>query len=557
MFLFPAQHITDGYKLDHISQYVPGTEYVTANMTPRSDKLANVIREYHNGKVVFMGIQQAIQHLKELWDATFFSQPKEVVIAKFARRLHAYVGSDKGVRQIAAMGELHDLGYLPLSIRSLPEGARVNMQVPFYTITNTNPRFPWLVNYSETFISCMVWPLCNAASLAEQYWNASKRFAEITGAPDIWTKLANHCFAGRGHRGYQDAAMSGAAHLLFSIGTDTLWAIDFLEHYYDADATTELVACSVTAFEHATATQRIAYFGQESVALGNALTELYPTGIVSYVSDSKDHFGLLNTACTDLKDIILNRKPDAQGLVKTVFRPDSSLHTPLEVILGYTVFSRPFADVDSILITQDDVDQIDKECANAFDIGGTYYFFEIRDGRLLIDLDNPLDADMIKGSLQILADGFGYELNAKDFKVINPMVGLIYGEAISLKMQSKIYKRMVALGWCVSNVLFGVGSWAFLENSSRDSYGIAIKGTNSIVNGVPTPMQKNPKTSAAFKKSARGLLRVELEGDDYVLYDNQTTEQSLQGELREIWKDGVFLMRTNLTEIRTRLGFLV
>ena len=35
-------HKVDGYKLDHISQYVNGTEVVYSNMTPRSDRLAAV-----------------------------------------------------------------------------------------------------------------------------------------------------------------------------------------------------------------------------------------------------------------------------------------------------------------------------------------------------------------------------------------------------------------------------------------------------------------------------------------------------------------------------------
>lgn len=52
---------------------------------------------------------------------------------------------------------LHDLGYLPLLIKSLPEGMRVPMRVPTTTFENTmretRPEFYWLVNYIDPLIS--------------------------------------------------------------------------------------------------------------------------------------------------------------------------------------------------------------------------------------------------------------------------------------------------------------------------------------------------------------------------------------------------------------------
>lgn len=496
-------HKVDGYKLDHVSQYVKGTEMVYSNMTPRSDRLARVIRENFNGKVVFFGLQYAIKKMIEDWNDTFFSKPKDEVIKKYTRRIKNYVGQAKGSNQIEAMGKLHDLGYLPLEIKALPEGSRVDMKVPVFTVKNTHPDFFWLTNYVETYLSCMVWPACNSASLSEQYWLTSKRFAEITGASDFWVNIANHCFAARGHRGEEDAMVSGAGHLLFSVGSDTLWSIDFFEEYYNADSDKELIACSVAAFEHATATQRIEYFGSEVVSVRDAIKNIYPTGIMSYVADSRDYYSFISEGLSELKGEILSRTEDELGLCKFVVRPDSSPKTPLEVICG------------------------DPEA-------------------------EPLSAEH-RGSLQILADIFGYIVNEKGFKVINPKVGIIYGEAITLDMQQAIYSQMVEDGWCVSNVLFGVGSWAYLEDSSRDSYSFAIKGSHSIVEGEPLSMQKTPKTAANSKTSARGLLRVEKEGDNFVLYDQQTVEQEQQGVLQTVFKDGKIYNETTLTEIRNRL----
>lgn len=493
----------DGYKLDHISQYVKGTELVYSNMTPRSDRLARVIRENFNGKVVFFGIQYAIKKMIHDWNETFFSKPKEEVLKKYSRRIKNYVGAAKGEKQIEAMGKLHDLGYLPLKIKALPEGSRVDMKIPVFVVQNTRPDFFWLTNYVETYLSCTIWPACNSASLSEQYWLTSKRFAEVTGAPDFWVQIANHCFAARGHRGEEDAMISGAGHLLFSIGSDTLWSIDFFEEYYNADSDKEMIACSVAAFEHATATQRIEFFGGEVEAVRDAIKNIYPTGILSYVADSRDYYKFISLGLQELKEDILARTEDELGLVKFVVRPDSSPKTPLEVICG------------------DDLAEI-----------GSPEFV---------------------GSLETLGSIFGFSLNEKGFKVLNPKIGIIYGEAITLDMQNKIYSKMVEQGWCVSNVLFGVGSWAYLEDSSRDSYSFAIKGSHSVVDGKELSMQKTPKTAASSKTSARGLLRVEKEGDNFVLYDQQNWEEEAQGELKVVFEDGLLYNETSLSEIRNRL----
>ncbi len=506
-------HVVDGYKLDHISQYIINTNTVYSNMTPRSNRLARVIREYFDGTMVFFGLQKSLKVLIKNWEDTFFSQPKEEVIRKYSRRIKNYVGSDYGDKQIESMGKLHDLGYLPLAIKALPEGTSVNMGIPTITIKNTNPEFYWLTNYCETYLSCSVWHMCNAASLGREYAKTSKRWAEITGADAMWLGIANHCFAARGHRGMEDSMDSGMGHLLTSVGTDTLWAIDGMEDYYNANSDEELIACSVNAFEHATATQRIAYYREhlgfdnydleaETESIKDICENLYPKGIVSYVADSEDYFGVISSVASKLKDVILAREEDSLGLCKFVFRPDSSPKTPLEIILG------------------------DKES------------------------DCELQR---KGTLELLWNTFGGTVNDKGYKLLNPKVGVIYGEAIDIELQDKIYSEMVDAGWCVSNVLFGVGSWGFLDRSSRDSFSQALKGTHSIVDGIDVSMQKNPKTAQGSKKSAKGLLRVTGESGNYTLHSEQTREQEQQGELVEVFRDGNLLVETTLQEIRQRV----
>ncbi len=514
MFNIQQSSVIDGYKLGHIDQYIKGTTQVYANMTPRSDKLARCLKQYSDGRMVFFGAQKALIELKRLWDDTFFSKPKDEVIKQYTRRIKTYLGTDYGDNQIEALGKLHDLGYLPLRIKTLPEGTFVDMGVATITISNTHPEFYWLTNYCETYLSCSVWHMCNAASLSREYYKTSRRWSEVTGADPFYAEIANHCFAARGHRGMQDAMDSGMAHLLFSVGTDTLWAIDGHEAYYKADSEKELIGCSVSAFEHATATQRIAYYREvlgyndyplqaETASLLDIVTNIYPKGIISYVSDSEDYYGVLSQVLPAIKHEILARQPDSAGLVKFVVRPDSSPKTPLEVIVG--------------------------------------------------DNDAPEGSPERLGTLQLLWDTFGGTVNDKGFKVLNPKVGMIYGEAIDIELHDKIQAEMVNRGWCVSNCLYGVGSWGFLDRSSRDSFSQALKGTHSFVNGEDVSMQKNPKTAAGSKKSAKGLLRVERVDGKLVQYDQQTREQEQQGLLEVVFENGKLVKETSLAEIRQRV----
>ena len=500
-------HMTsDFYKWGHSDMYQNKTTRVYSNMTPRSDKYANVLNS--NGKMVFFGLQYALANLVEQWDQNFFQKPKEKVINRFTRRVKNSIGKEYGSGMIENLSKLHDLGYMPIEVRSIEEGNWVNMGVPVFVINNTHPDYFWLVNYLETYLSAIVWPMCNSAMVSSQYRKTATKWAKMSAAPDFWIEIACHCFAARGHRGIEDATISGMGHMLFSAGTDTGWAIDYLEDYYGANSDNELIGCSVNATEHAVACQRIAYFRNvlgeahaERESVRDLLVNVYPTGILSYVADSEDYFRFISEDMAALKPEIEARQVDAQGLCKFVVRPDSSPKTPYEVIVG------------------DD------------------------------ESDDPLQR---KGTLQILWDTFGGTVNEKGLRVINPKVGIIYGEAIDGEMQEKIYHGMIQRGWCVSNVLMGVGSWGFLKNASRDSYSIAIKGTHSVVDDLEVSMQKNPKTALDSKKSARGLLRVEKENGEYVLCENQTHEQFQTGELKLSFRDGKFVNFQEWKNVKSR-----
>lgn len=283
---FFSPNLTDGYKVGHPAQYQEGTTKVYSNFTPRDYSYAVTTPATKTDKMVFVGLQYAMQeYLINQWNESFFSQPKDKVLAKYARRIKNYLGTNQGTQSQKMISELHDLGYLPIKIKALPEGSRVNAGIPVFTITNTHDNFAPLVNYLETVLSNVVWPMCNSASLMEQYYLLAKTYAEQTGASaEYWLPFACHNFALRGHRGPEDGIMSAFGHSIFHKGTDTFAVVDFIEEYYGGNSDEELLGVSVNASEHATVCQNISYFGGghagELKTLQRFLTEVYPSGIL-------------------------------------------------------------------------------------------------------------------------------------------------------------------------------------------------------------------------------------------------------------------------------------
>ena len=159
---------TDSYKLSHHGFMDAATQRIYSNLTARSSKHLNVNKDRYDDKAVFFGLQAFIKDcLINDWNNKFFSQPKEVVIGKFKRLVDAYLG--QGAIPMSHFEALYDLGYLPIQIKALPEGSRVNIKVPFLTITNTHPDFAWLTNYLETVMSCELWKPITTATIAYEY----------------------------------------------------------------------------------------------------------------------------------------------------------------------------------------------------------------------------------------------------------------------------------------------------------------------------------------------------------------------------------------------------
>ncbi len=460
----------DGYKMDHRRQYDPRVSGVLANFTPRGSRIEEV------DKVTFFGLQYFLKKYMQ-WD-DFFSMSVDQAAEKYTRRINSYLGPNNiGDSHIRA---LHKLGYLPLVFNALPEGTAVPLRVPMFTIQETIPEFFWLVNYIESIMSATIWGPCTSATQAREMRKVLNTAANLTGTPLGFVDWQGHDFSFRGMFGLEAACMSGAGHLLYFTGTDTVPALDWIQEYYGEGLPENyLLGGSVAATEHS-----VMCAGGESGELEtySRLLDLYPSGIVSVVSDTWDLWNVVTNILPQLKDKIVSRDG------KLVIRPDSG--DPVKIICG--------------------------------------------------DSDAPADSPARAGLIELLWNIFGGTINSMGFKELDSHIGAIYGDSITRARAFEICDKLALKGFASGNIVFGIGSYTY-QYVTRDTFMFAGKSTWVRFDGVGRPIFKAPKTDNGTKNSAKGRIAVfKDEKNELYLIENATQEQERESLLREVWRNGSF-----------------
>ena len=236
----------DSYKLGHADQYPDGIEKVYSNFTPRSDYHFNVPKEYKTGNIVWVGLQLLLIEMKDIWQTTFFDLEWETIKVE-VEDLYAPFCGPRGF-DVSRLKALHDLGYLPLQIKSLPEGSLVPIGVPVLTVTNTHKAFAWLPNFLETWLSSELWKCPTSATTSYVYKKILNKYAALTGGSKEFIQWQGHDFSVRGMSGIIDAAKSGLGHLTSFSGTDNIPAVKLARDSYGGKKT--FIGGSVPATEH-------------------------------------------------------------------------------------------------------------------------------------------------------------------------------------------------------------------------------------------------------------------------------------------------------------------
>src|SRR5882724_10882457 len=152
----------DFYKSGHPAMLLPKTTVGYSNFTPRSThRKPAPLGAFWFGLQVFRD-----DYLIRQWNDNFFNKPKNEVVGEYDDIVKSCIGPDADSSHI---GRLHDIGYLPIIIKSLAEGTRVPYRIPAMTVRSTLPGFAWLPNKLETVLSNSLWLPPTSTTTAVSY----------------------------------------------------------------------------------------------------------------------------------------------------------------------------------------------------------------------------------------------------------------------------------------------------------------------------------------------------------------------------------------------------
>lgn len=514
----------DGYKVGHKAMLAPGTTRLYGTWIPRS------LKHMPAGinKIMSAGQQLVVRHLHSSFEENFFftelrgegglaaSKHKQSLknkAMKFVSDMGAYLGVEYDGKHFE---DLWDLGYLPIQIKSLPEGVLTNPNIPHMTFVNTIDGYAWLTLFLETFISKLAWQMPTVATIGHKFRQNANEWVAKTDKENMWlAEFMCHDFHSRGGNPFTSIA-AGLGFSLCNKGSDTLNIIPASRYFYDEEEHS-MPIFSVNASEHSVSTTKIFTVGEQQMIAD--WLEIFPKGILSLVSDTFDLWKLITEYLSANKEAIMARDG------KLVIRPDSG--DPVDIICGINTINDP----------------------------------DNRYGKLS-------HTPEYKGVIELLWDIFGGTINEQGYKVLDPHIGCIYGDSINLARQIEIYERLASKGFAATNIVVGVGSFTMVM-LTRDSAGYAAKGSWFEVqkslgidkNGKQTLVKegyniyKDPITDDGQKRSLKGLICVVANEYDGELEAIQECDWELEkkGELRTIYADGKFFNQTTLSSVKERL----
>jgi nicotinamide phosphoribosyltransferase len=324
---------TDSYKVSMFKQYPVGTTGVYSYIESRGGRY---------DRTVMFGLQAFIkEYLLDPITQADIDIADEILTAHgepFNREGWEYILSAHG-------------GYLPVVIKSVPEGTVVPVRNVLATIENTDPKAFWLTTWLETALLRAVWYGTTVSTQSYTIKQVILDYLERTGDPStIDFKL--HDFGARGVSSMESAGIGGAAHLVNFMGTDTITGVLYAREYYSAG----IAGFSIPAAEHSTITS----WGRDGEvdAYRNMLNQFAkPGAILAVVSDSYDIYN----ATEKLWGEELRQQVIDSGAT-VVIRPDSG--DPVEVnrklieILGgkfgYTTNAKGFKVLNNVRLIQGD-----------------------------------------------------------------------------------------------------------------------------------------------------------------------------------------------------------
>ena len=182
-------------------------------------------------------------------------------------------------------------------------------------------------------------------------------------------------------------------------------------------------------------------------------------------------------------------------------------------------------------------------------------------GKFLVRPDSGNIVEISVKTVERLWEIFGGTVNSKGYKVLDPHIGIIYGDGCRLSSVDAIWRELEKRGFAANNIAYGVGAYCFTaiaENDktvvvTRDTFGIAMKATYGVIDGKKLMIYKDPKTDTKnLKKSHKGCCKVYIENGELKCED-ELLEMSSDSLLTTVFKNGELIREDTFVDIRERM----
>ena len=461
--------------------YPDGLTQLVSYWTPRKSMFKHIDR------MVFFGLQEFIsKYLVEAFNE-FFNTDWSIVGMEYVAYMDTQIGRKN--YDIQKIHDLHELGYVPLHIRALPEGTLVDMGVPCIEIINTHPDFAWLVQWIECILQVELWKMCCHATIGHEYFKVAKYYYDKT-TDGADPEMAMADFGMRGMSCLDESVRASASWLLSFNKTSTIPALKYLDYYYDCEKCEEKIGIGAVSTEHSVMGANYAVDGDEITFIKKLLTELYPDTSFSMVSDTYDYWNLVDNLLPQCREEIMNHNG------KLLIRPDSG---------------------DIVEISVKTVQKLWDMFGGSVNEKG----YKELDPHIGIIYGDGCTLDRVKEIWRHLEE-LGFAANCITFGV-----GAFCFTALNED------GKMVVL--------------------TRDTFGIAMKATYGVINGKEYFIYKDPKTDTDhLKKSHKGCCRVYRE-DGRLKCEDELYGLSDDTLLQTVFYEGHVMKRETIEDIRKRL----
>lgn len=173
-----------------------------------------------------------------------------------------------------------------------------------------------------------------------------------------------------------------------------------------------------------------------------------------------------------------------------------------------------------------------------------------RSGKVVCRPDSGNPVTQVPELFDIFSEAFGIRENNRGYKVLAPCIGTLWGDGMDLYSIQALLRAIKTARWSTENIVNGMGG-GLLQKVNRDTQKCAIKLCNAVIDGVDTPVQKQPKSDMG-KASKGGRLALLRQGDDgrWVTLRNTHDTDMPFDQLETVFLNGEMKRFQTLDEIR-------